>query len=82
MKRFLFLIVCVIGTYTISMSQTTVTGTVTDVDGEALIGANILVLGTSVGSVTDLDGNYTVEVPAGATTIQYSYTGFETKEAA
>lgn len=80
MKRFLFLIVCVIGTYTISMSQTTVTGTVTDVDGEALIGANILVLGTSVGSVTDLDGNYTVEVPAGATTIQYSYTGFETKE--
>ncbi len=80
MKRFLFLFVCVIGTYHLAMTQTTVTGTVTDVEGEALIGANILVLGTSVGTVTDFDGNYSVEVPEGSTTIRYSYTGFESQE--
>lgn len=62
------------------LAQRTVTGTVTDDTGDALIGANVLVKGTSVGAVTDLDGNYTVEVPEGSNTLVVSYTGYETQE--
>lgn len=80
MKRFLFSLVCILGAYNLIMSQTTVTGTVTDVEGDALIGANILVVGTSVGTITDFDGNYEIEVPDGANVLQFSYTGFETQE--
>ena len=59
--------------------QRTLSGTVTDSQtGEALIGANILIVGTSEGTVTDLDGKYTLEVPPDATQLQFSYTGYHT----
>ncbi len=58
-------------------AQRTITGTVTDEAGEPMIGVNILVLGTSVGTVSDFDGGYTLQVPAGATQIQFSYTGYD-----
>ncbi len=48
--------------------------------GEPLIGANILVKGTSVGTITDLDGRYSLNLPEGASSIVVSYTGFETQE--
>ncbi|MBT8270466.1 MAG: carboxypeptidase-like regulatory domain-containing protein, partial [Bacteroidia bacterium] len=41
-----------------SYAQTTVTGTVKDDSGQPLPGANVIVLGTSQGTVTDFDGNY------------------------
>ena len=44
--------------------------------GEGLIGATVSVVGTPRGSVTDLDGNYSVDVPNGATQLRFSYTGF------
>ena len=41
----------------------TVSGTITDADnGEPLIGANVLIKGTSVGTVTDIDGNFSIDV--------------------
>ncbi|MEM8585612.1 MAG: TonB-dependent receptor [Bacteroidota bacterium] len=58
-------------------AQTQVSGNVTDTDGEPLIGASILVEGTSTGTVTDLDGNYTLTIPANAETLLFTYTGFE-----
>ncbi len=61
-------------------AQSYVSGTVTDSGGEPLIGANILVKGTSVGTVTDFDGNYSLEVPEGASTFIVSYTGYSTQE--
>ncbi len=57
--------------------QVTVTGKVTDKNGEAIIGANISVPGTSIGTITDMDGNYTLTVPQGAT-LQISYIGYVT----
>lgn len=58
-------------------SQRTISGTITDAaSGEPLIGANILVVGTSSGTITDFDGNYTLEIPAGATELEVSYTGY------
>jgi TonB-dependent starch-binding outer membrane protein SusC len=58
-------------------AQRTVKGKVTDADnGEALIGATVTVVGTTRGAVTDIDGNYSVEVPAGATQLRFAYTGY------
>ncbi len=58
-------------------AQSTVTGTITDQEsGEPLIGASILAVGTSTGTITDLDGMYSLSVPEGVTELQYSYTGY------
>ena len=47
-------------------AQTQISGSVTDAaTGEKLVGANVLVEGTDVGSSTDVDGNYSLTVPAG-----------------
>lgn len=63
------------------LAQRTITGTVTDSDsGEPLLGASILVKGTTSGTVTDFDGAYTLDVPADATTLLFSYTGYGTTE--
>ncbi len=61
--------------------QSTITGTVTDADGTPLPGANVLVKGTTNGTQTDFDGNYTLNVDSGAVLV-FSYLGFQTMEAA
>lgn len=58
-----------------------VTGRITDEDGEPLIGASVQVKGTSTGTVTDIDGNYSIDAPADATLV-ISYTGYATQEVA
>ena len=63
-----------------AFAQRTITGKVTDSGGEPLIGASILAKGLSTGTVTDLDGTYSLAVPANATILVFSYTGYETKE--
>ena len=61
-------------------AQTAVSGTITDADsGDPLIGASILVTGTSTGTVTDFDGAYTLNVPEGAESLTISYTGYATQ---
>ncbi len=62
-----------------SAIQSSITGNVTDQDGVALAGVNIVEKGTSNGATTDFDGNYTITTGAGATLI-YSYIGFTTVE--
>lgn len=47
-----------------SAQDSTVTGKVVDENGEPVIGASIIVKGTTVGTVTDYDGNFMLEVPA------------------
>lgn len=51
-------------------------GTVVDTDGSPLIGVNILVQGTSVGTITDVDGNFTVNAEPGQV-LEFSYIGYE-----
>lgn len=63
----------------ISFSQTTVKGKVTDNTGQPLPGANIIVVGTTTGTITDFDGQYTLSVNQNPPfTIQVSSVGFET----
>lgn len=54
-------------------------GTVVDVNGEGLIGVSVSVTGATVGTVTDLDGNFTLSVPANAKTLEAKYIGMKTQ---
>lgn len=62
----------------VSAQNMQITGTVIDDEGEGLPGVNILVVGTSTGTITNVDGTYELSVPKGST-IQFSYTGFTTQ---
>lgn len=53
-----------------------VKGTVTDDSGEPLIGVSVLVKGTTVGTITDIDGNYSLEVPEKGV-LEFSYIGYQ-----
>lgn len=80
MKRlslFFFALILSAGTL---LAQRTITGTIVDNTGEALIGANVLAKGTAVGTITDLDGTFSLDVSDGITALIVSYTGFETQE--
>ena len=62
------------------LAQRTITGTVSSDKGEALIGASVVVKGTTTGAVTDIDGKYSLNTPTNATTLVFSFTGFGTQE--
>ncbi len=67
---------------TIQAQQTKkITGTVVDATGEPIIGATVMQKGTSNGTVTDINGNFTISVPTGSTLI-ISSIGFSPKEIA
>lgn len=63
-------------------AQTLVTGSVVDDVGEPIIGASILIKGTGQGTITDIDGSFTINVPAGSNTLVVSYVGLITQEVA
>ncbi|MDX1913222.1 MAG: TonB-dependent receptor [Saprospiraceae bacterium] len=63
------------------VAQNRLTGRVTlDPDGEAAIGATVVVKGAGVGATTDLEGNFSLEIPTGSTLIAVSYIGYQTLE--
>jgi len=59
-----------------AQSTKKVTGTVTDENGEPLIGVTVMAVGSQAGGVTDIDGNYSVTVPASTKQLQFSYVGY------
>lgn len=61
---------------------TTLSGKITDEFGEGLIGATVLISGTTVGTSTDLDGNYQLNIPDNSKSIEVTYTGFSPKQVA
>lgn len=65
--------------HSIALYQSPVTGTVTDAAGIPLPGASVVVKGTTRGTTTDFDGNYSISAAADATLV-YSYIGFKTTE--
>ena len=75
----LFCLVAVIS-LSVSAQNVTVTGTVTDKTGETVIGASVVQKGnTSNGSITDIDGNFSLSVPANSTLV-FSYVGMTSQE--
>jgi iron complex outermembrane receptor protein len=60
-----------------SYGQRIISGTVTDAaNGETLIGANILIPGTTTGTITDIDGSFTLEISNDTKVVEVSYTGY------
>lgn len=72
--RFLCMMVGLACSLAVSAQNITVSGTVTDSEGEPLIGASVLVQGSSSGTATDIDGNYKLQAPANGT-LTFSYVG-------
>ena len=80
-KLFIFILLtwCGLG---LLRAQTVVTGTVTEEgNGEAVIGAVVTVKGTTVATGTDVEGKYSIQVPADAATLVFSFLGMQTQEA-
>lgn len=63
-----------------SDNRKVITGNVKDDRGELLLGVSILIKGTSQGTVTDIDGNYSIEVPDDQSVLVFTYLGYKTKE--
>ncbi|WP_442845692.1 SusC/RagA family TonB-linked outer membrane protein [Leeuwenhoekiella sp. H156] len=61
-------------------AQKTITGTVADENGTFLPGANVIVPNTSIGVVTDFDGQYSIEIPENAERLKFSYLGYISRE--
>ena len=79
-----FLLLAVIMSFSngVYAQQKTIQGKITDSGNNSLPGVSVVVKGTTVGTVTDVDGVYTLAVPADATTLMYSYIGMSTQEIA
>jgi TonB-linked SusC/RagA family outer membrane protein len=80
MKKLSLVLMLVLTSVGFLLAQRTITGQVLDTEGQALIGATVLVKGTSIGTVTDIDGQYTINVPSGSNTLVFSYTGYAAEE--
>lgn len=75
-----FVLVLMMGFATMGYSQRVVTGVITDAEtNEPLIGATVVAVGSQTGTVTDVNGNYSLNLPAGTTMVEVSYTGYTTE---
>ncbi|MGJ8659102.1 MAG: TonB-dependent siderophore receptor [Cellulophaga fucicola] len=81
MKNLMTLALLFVAVVSATAQNNKLTGKVTDVDNSPLMGVNISVVGTGLGSQTDFDGAFSIQnVEAGTYTLQVSYIGFKTKE--
>ena len=77
-KRLTMLLTMLLLVVGAAFSQTKVNGTVTSQeDGQPVVGATVLVVGTQTGTVTDADGKFALTVPAGKSTLRITYVGME-----
>lgn len=74
-KKLLLSLALCLGTAAFVSAQTTIKGIVTDDSGEPLMGAGVFVEGTTIGTVTGLDGDYELTVPADAVNLVFSFIG-------
>lgn len=82
MKKLLLMLLLCIG-YRAVFAQQTISGTVTSgLDGEGLPGVSIVVKGTTIGTTTNVEGEYQLQIPADAETLVYSFIGYQTYEEA
>ena len=84
MKKLTFLFLCLVLGIGLATAQTKeVSGTVISAeDAMPVIGASVVVKGTTTGTVTDYDGKFSLNVPTSAKTLEISYIGMESQEVA
>lgn len=84
-RKLMLLLTCLfVGIGLVTAQNQTVTGSViSEEDGQPVVGASVLVKGTTLGTITDIDGNFTLSnVPSSAKTLQVSFIGMATQEVA
>ena len=80
MKKHFFTLIMFLSMVTIGVAQKTISGMVSNSDGEPLVGASVVVKGTSIGALTDVDGKFSLSVPQDAQTLLFSFVGYQTQE--
>lgn len=81
MKKILLLILSmVVLSISTIMAQSSISGKILDDTGQPLIGATVVVKGTTIGAIADDNGNYTLSTPKGSTTLVFSFVGYNTRE--
>jgi len=75
----IIMLVCLMLLTVGAQAQTTVNGNVVDAQGEAIIGASVIEVGTTNGTVTDFDGNFTLKTKGSKPQLRISYVGFTTQ---
>ncbi len=80
LRKILFLSLFLVMSVNMMFAQVRITGTVTDAGGGPLIGVNVIERGTVNGTITDIDGNFTLNVASTNSVLVFSYVGFTTQE--
>lgn len=81
-KRLILLLLLAINACFVSAQNRNITGSVIDKDGEPLVGVSVNIKGTTVGTVTDIDGKFSLSNVADKSSLIFSYVGFQKKEVA
>lgn len=77
MRKLFLILFMMVGFICTAMGQRTISGTVTDENQAPLMGVSVVVKGTTVGALTNESGGYTLEVPANATTLSFTFIGMK-----
>ena len=80
MKKHFFTLIMFFSVIGFTVAQRTVTGTISGSNSEPLVGASVVVKGTTAGTLTDVDGKFSFAVPNDAKTLVFSFVGYETQE--
>jgi TonB-linked SusC/RagA family outer membrane protein len=81
MRKITLLLACIFFSMQVVLAQRIITGTVTSADdGSGIPGVTVVVKGTTIGTTTNLDGKYQLDVPATARTLVFSFVGLKTQE--
>lgn len=77
-RKWMIVLVVILTSFGVSEAQIRISGTVTDSGKEPLIGVNIAVSGTRIGTITDLNGAYALDVPDSKSVLVFTYIGYKT----
>ncbi len=80
-KTLLYLLGFLVCTLSVHAQTRTVSGKVTSPAKEPLSGVNVVIKGTNIGTITNIDGDYTIKIPSKNSTLVFSYIGFKTEQA-
>lgn len=78
-RIFFFAMLGLFISFSVAAQKRNVTGTVKDTSGGLMIGVSVVLKGTSVGTITDFNGNYSIETSSNKDVLVFSYVGYETK---
>jgi TonB-linked SusC/RagA family outer membrane protein len=80
MKKHVLTLILFFGVMALAMAQRTISGKISGPSGDPLVGASIVVKGTTIGALADTDGNFSLQVPKNANSVMVSFVGYTTQE--